>query len=49
MTQYDDTNITQSVIASLDNCPDTRFKQVMTALISHLHGFIREVDLTEQE
>jgi hydroxyquinol 1,2-dioxygenase len=49
MTQFDDANLTQAVIASLDNCPDPRFKQVMTALIRHLHGFIREVDLTEDE
>ena len=29
--------------------PDLRLKQVMTGLISHLHAFIREVELTQEE
>ncbi|HEU5369466.1 MAG TPA: intradiol ring-cleavage dioxygenase, partial [Ktedonobacterales bacterium] len=29
--------------------PDPRLKALMTSLISHLHAFIREVDLTQEE
>jgi catechol 1,2-dioxygenase len=41
--------ITQNVLDSIANTPDARLKKVMTALIQHLHAFIREVDLTEEE
>ncbi|HLZ57677.1 MAG TPA: intradiol ring-cleavage dioxygenase [Ktedonosporobacter sp.] len=41
--------ITQNVIRSLARTPDARLKTVMTSLISHLHSFIREVELTEEE
>lgn len=49
MAQYNESTVTQAVIDSLANCEDARFKTVMTSLIKHLHGFIREVDLTEAE
>jgi catechol 1,2-dioxygenase len=42
-------NITDSVLRSLAQTPDPRLKQIMTSLITHLHGFIREVELTEAE
>ena len=37
------------VIASFAGTPDPRLKEVMTALVSHLHAFVREVRLTEPE
>jgi hydroxyquinol 1,2-dioxygenase len=37
------------VVRSLDDCPDPRLKQLMTALVHHLHAFVREVRLTEEE
>ena len=43
------TNLTDSVLARLDGCDDARFRQIMTSLISHLHAFVRETDLTEAE
>lgn len=49
MAQYNETTVTQAVIDSLAHCDDPRFKQVMTSLIRHLHDFIRDVDLTEDE
>jgi hydroxyquinol 1,2-dioxygenase len=49
MAQYDTNSLTQAVIERLSDCRDARFKQVMTALVSHLHDFAREVDLTPQE
>jgi protocatechuate 3,4-dioxygenase beta subunit len=41
--------ITESVLRSLEGTPDARLKQVMTSLITYLHAFIREVELTEAE
>ena len=49
MPQYNESTVTQAVIDSLRDCADPRFKAVMTAFIEHLHAFVREVDLTEDE
>jgi hypothetical protein len=37
------------VLASFDGCGDERLKTVMRSLVTHLHGFVREVRLTEEE
>ncbi|WP_370185360.1 dioxygenase [Rhodococcus wratislaviensis] len=37
------------VVASFDNTPDPRLRQLMQSLVRHLHTFIREVRLTEKE
>jgi hydroxyquinol 1,2-dioxygenase len=42
-------NITQAVIARFADTPDPRLKEIMTALVQHLHAFAREVKLTEAE
>jgi hydroxyquinol 1,2-dioxygenase len=39
----------QTVLASFDHTPDPRLKQVMQALVRHLHAFLREVRSTEAE
>jgi hydroxyquinol 1,2-dioxygenase len=44
--EYD---LTAAVLARVDSAADPRFKEVMTALIRHLHDFVREVGLTENE
>jgi hydroxyquinol 1,2-dioxygenase len=49
MREFDETSITQAVVGRLAESDDPRFKRVMTALISHLHEFVREVKLTEPE
>jgi len=49
MTEFNANTITQAVIARMANCPDARFKKLMTSLVTHLHDFIREVELTEAE
>jgi hydroxyquinol 1,2-dioxygenase len=49
MREFDEQNITQAVIERLADCPDPRFKKVMTSLVTHLHDFVRDVQLTEQE
>ena len=41
--------ITESVLERLANTPDPRLKEIMLSLVRHLHGFAREVKLTEAE
>lgn len=41
--------LTETVLASFDNTPDERLREVMQSLVRHLHGFVREVRLTEDE
>jgi hydroxyquinol 1,2-dioxygenase len=49
MREFDEKSITEAVIARLSQSDDPRFERVMTALITHLHDFVREVQLTEAE
>jgi protocatechuate 3,4-dioxygenase beta subunit len=49
MSNNTEEQITQNVLASMANAPNARLKQVMTSLITHLHAFVREVELTEEE
>jgi alcohol dehydrogenase class IV/protocatechuate 3,4-dioxygenase beta subunit len=37
------------VLASFEDTPDPRLRQVMHSLVQHAHGFLRDVRLTEQE
>lgn len=41
--------LVENVIRSFGDCTDPRLKQLMTSLVQHLHGFIRDVRLTEEE
>ena len=41
--------ITATALASFDGCSDPRLHELMRALVSHLHAFATEVDLTEAE
>jgi hydroxyquinol 1,2-dioxygenase len=41
--------ITEQVLASFDGSPDPRRRMLMKALVSHLHAFVCEVELTEEE
>jgi hydroxyquinol 1,2-dioxygenase len=47
--EFDEESITGAVLERLSECNDPRFKQVMTSLVTHLHGFVRDVRLTESE
>lgn len=47
--QEREAEITRKVVESFDGCTDPRLRQVMQALVRHLHAFVREVRLTEQE
>lgn len=49
MAQLEADDLAQAVIDRMADCPDPRFKQVMSALVRHLHAFAREVDLTPDE
>ncbi|WP_280399765.1 intradiol ring-cleavage dioxygenase [Nocardia carnea] len=41
--------LTDRVVASFDSCTDPRLRLVMQSLVHHMHAFIREVRLSEQE
>jgi hydroxyquinol 1,2-dioxygenase len=41
--------LTEKVIASFEDTPDPRLKEIMQALTQHLHAFLRETRLTEAE
>lgn len=43
------TNLTAQVIARHGDVPDSRLKQIITALVTHLHAFAAEVGLTQDE
>jgi hydroxyquinol 1,2-dioxygenase len=49
MRNIDEDTITQAVIARHAGAADARLRDVMTSLVQHLHGFAREVKLTENE
>jgi hydroxyquinol 1,2-dioxygenase len=44
-----ETKLTDAVIARLSPDADPRFRRIMTSLIRHVHDFVREVELTEDE
>lgn len=44
-----DPNFTDAVIAATGPKADARLREVMTALIRHVHDFAREVNLTTDE
>jgi len=41
--------VTPAVLEAIARSPDPRFREIMSALVRHLHDFAREVKLTEQE
>lgn len=49
MRNVSETSITQAVIRSFDGAADPRTRQVIAALVQHLHDFAREVKLTPGE
>jgi protocatechuate 3,4-dioxygenase beta subunit len=42
-------DVTERVLRSFDGCENPRLRQVMTSLTRHLHAFLRDVRLTEDE
>ncbi|MFI9450825.1 intradiol ring-cleavage dioxygenase [Amycolatopsis sp. NPDC052450] len=47
--QQREDDLVHRVLASFDSCTDQRLKHLMHALVRHLHAFLREVRLTEDE
>jgi catechol 1,2-dioxygenase len=41
--------VTPAVIAVMERTVDPRLREIMVSLVKHLHGFVREVRLTEEE
>lgn len=41
--------LVETVVASFENATDARLKLLMQSLVKHLHAFLREVRLTEEE
>jgi hydroxyquinol 1,2-dioxygenase len=42
-------DVTAAVLAELARAQDPRFKEIMSAAVHHLHGFVRDARLTEAE
>jgi protocatechuate 3,4-dioxygenase beta subunit len=42
-------DVTEAVLGEMFRTPDPRTREILAALVKHLHGFIREVKLTEKE
>jgi len=49
MRNFDEHNITQAVLDRLASTESPRVKQVSSALVRHLHNFVREIEPTQQE
>ncbi len=49
MSNNTEDQITQNVLNSMAHAPNARLKEVMSSLITHVHDFIREVELTQEE
>jgi len=49
MSHSAESALTRTVIERMANCQDARFKTVITSLITHLHAFVRDVRLTDEE
>lgn len=42
-------DVTTAVLSELDRAGDTRFKEILSIAVQHLHAFVREAKLTEPE
>jgi hydroxyquinol 1,2-dioxygenase len=49
MREFDEKSITAAVLERYKNSPNPRLKRIMTSLVQHLHDFVRDVILTEEE
>lgn len=49
MSYVTEDNLTDIAIERWKGTPNPRLREVMTALIKHLHAFVREIEPTEQE
>ena len=42
-------DVTAAALAVMERTSDPRLRQIMVSLVKHLHGFVRDVRLTEEE
>src|SRR5215207_7022149 len=42
-------DVTVAVLSELQRARDPRFREIMSILVRHLHDFVREAKLTEEE
>jgi hydroxyquinol 1,2-dioxygenase len=49
MRDLADEQLTDAVLASFDGAGSPRFRQIMRSLVTHLHAFVSDVQLTEEE
>ena len=42
-------DVTPAVLKELERAPNARFKEIMGAFVRHMHDFVRESKLTEEE
>jgi catechol 1,2-dioxygenase len=49
MHDESEAQLTANALRSLEDVRNPRLKRIMTSLITHLHAFVRDVDLTEEE
>ena len=49
MREFSEQSLTEAVIERISAAPDPRLKEVMGALVRHLHAFVREVRPTQEE
>ena len=49
MTIRTEADVTDAVVRVMERTADPRLRAIMVSLVRHLHGFIREVRLTEEE
>ena len=42
-------DLTQAVLAVMQRTPDVRLREIMVSLVGHLHSFVRDTRLTEDE
>ena len=42
-------DVTPAVLRELERAPNARFKEIMRAFITHMHDFVRDSKLTEEE
>ncbi len=45
----DQTDVTKAVLSEVERAPNPRTREILSALVRHLHDFAREVKLTEKE
>jgi hydroxyquinol 1,2-dioxygenase len=49
MSDYNQDKLTADVVAAFAKASDPRLREIMTALVRHVHAFAREVDLKPEE